>query len=241
MTYSCSAEGLCLGFAHNLYHPQLRRFVCDRAIYISQLSYSLGSVKQSSQESSTTNRFDGFQITCEQYYVGGPTGRKEKYESIVFIQYISELLKIIETLDQKSSTLLFSPVNAQNGVDSVDDVCDEVYDLDNVHTFKKMFSHKVSSRGRTIQLSSKIDGNIGKSTDLAASDALANHTRLLASNDTSDATGHFDTITISDADGNFLAHIQDPSLALEVVSPEEKTDEAKENTLMPTLVPPPRS
>ena len=32
--------------------------------------------------------------------------------------------------------------------------------------------------------------------------------------------------------------LQDPSLALEVVSPEEKTDEAKENTLMPTLVPP---
>jgi len=236
VTYSCNEEGLCLGFAHNLYHPQLRRFVCDRAIYISQLSYSVGSGVQSSVEPSITNRFDGFQITCEQYHVGGPTGKKERYESIVFIQYVSELLKIIETLDQKSSTLLYLAETIVDDDDNGDGDGSmvEVSDPDNFHTLQNMFSHKISSRGRTIQLSSKIDDSIGKCPVQFTESSDLNSPAAKILDNPDDAPPK--TITISDAEGNVLAHIQDSSLTLETVGFEsvEKTDDAKEKAQPPT-------
>lgn len=205
-------DTLCLGLAHNIFHPFLKKLVCDRAIYLSQVSYAIDS-----GAGSVLNRFDGFRILCEQYYVGGPNGEKVKYESIAVLQYVSEILSIIETLDQKSSTLLIDPVmpsahisnskelDAAPDSTSFDNEKENEYqeeisklDKSNFKTFNKIFCRKVSSKGRQINPTSRISAIYTENVGLCKNPIF----HRAESEVNSGIPPPKDSVTISDSAGN---------------------------------------
>ena len=80
--------------------------------------------------------------------------------------------------------------------------------LCNVFKTKTRFSPQVSSRGRTIQPSSKVDKSCFKKRDAASDSTKHGRSDLVDGSAPSIREEVMDTVTISDAEGNVLAQIQ---------------------------------
>ena len=92
----------------------------------------------------------------------------------------------------------------------------EYSDVDNYLTFQKMFGNKTSSKGRTIQVSNKVDESIEQASEIPSVASDMSTVVHRCSEQPSEAPvadpglgdDHLDSITISDSAGNILAHIQ---------------------------------
>ena len=89
-------------------------------------------------------------------------------------------------------------------------------DVNNYRTFQKMFGNKTSSKGRTIQVSNKVDESLEQASEMqsvASNKSTVVHRCFGQPSEAPDANpgprdDHLDSITISDSAGNILAHIQ---------------------------------